>query len=647
MADSYEINLEIQGGGAPDMNLQSEGGATDGASARNAEAWAVGKRNGTDVPSTDPTYHNNAKYYATDAAGSAADAAASAAEAAQYTPEAIHTWLEENIDPDSGYALDRTLSEKLEAAPADMVGDLKNAFNNTTFDRQYGIYDFSAFGTTVTITNVIRGINFTTPDDLYLRKISVKTNTTKVATLFILSLNNGTATVIDKITVYLLSARAELVNGVDFYYPKKIPKGCTIGVGTTRTNSNIYTSGNQKYGGSITINAIALDVGDAAGYNVSNDVSISAYFTTDNIALTNKKLATLEEKVIYEKVVPSDTKSGKAYKITNNTIVSIENANLYSYENIDLSNNYFLSTDWNSGNAEYPAIIYLDSSNQVLRYDYTEYCVYLNLVPLAIPTGTAKIYVNSRDTSNAGLYIEAQGGNASINVLLGTRNCTIDFQFDDGTAKDADLYTLFKSFNRACGFALISTITTNQNEVARYLGYQADGFEVLSHSTSGTSPSSETPLRESKGLLESVGFKIRGWVTPSSQLNDDLKPYLRKYYDFAETIYNGDLSYNTRAHNLINESEYDLWRISLQSCTYQQWISAVDTAIANGGHLTFYGHATDYSASHANFTPTNMTNLLNYIVTKENAGYCKLLTPSGCYDNYFKVRHDDLLKLHA
>lgn len=126
MAESYEINLEIQGGEQPEIVMETEGGATDGASARNAEAWAVGKRNGADVPSTDPTYHNNAKYYATDAAASAADAAASAAEAEQYTPEAIHTWLEENIDPDSGYALDRTLSEKLAAAPADMVGDLKS-----------------------------------------------------------------------------------------------------------------------------------------------------------------------------------------------------------------------------------------------------------------------------------------------------------------------------------------------------------------------------------------------------------------------------------------------------------------------------------------------------------------------------------------
>ena len=33
----------------------------------NAEAWAVGQRNGQDVPPTDPTYHNNAKYWSENA----------------------------------------------------------------------------------------------------------------------------------------------------------------------------------------------------------------------------------------------------------------------------------------------------------------------------------------------------------------------------------------------------------------------------------------------------------------------------------------------------------------------------------------------------------------------------------------------------
>ena len=33
-------------------------------SSRDAEAWATGTRNGVPVPATDPTYHNNSKYYA-------------------------------------------------------------------------------------------------------------------------------------------------------------------------------------------------------------------------------------------------------------------------------------------------------------------------------------------------------------------------------------------------------------------------------------------------------------------------------------------------------------------------------------------------------------------------------------------------------
>lgn len=60
----------------------SEGNAANSATAAatsesNAEAYAVGKRNGTDVPSTDPTYHNNSKYYSELAETSETNAAAS------------------------------------------------------------------------------------------------------------------------------------------------------------------------------------------------------------------------------------------------------------------------------------------------------------------------------------------------------------------------------------------------------------------------------------------------------------------------------------------------------------------------------------------------------------------------------------------
>lgn len=64
------------------------------------------------------------------AAASASAAAASAADALQHTQSVIETWLGNNIDPDSGYALDRTLALSSAAAPADMVGALKSAIEN-------------------------------------------------------------------------------------------------------------------------------------------------------------------------------------------------------------------------------------------------------------------------------------------------------------------------------------------------------------------------------------------------------------------------------------------------------------------------------------------------------------------------------------
>ena len=72
MAESYEIDLEIQGGEQPEIVMEVESGATDGASARNAEAWAAGTRNGVPVGENDPAYHNNSKYYRDSAAAIAA-----------------------------------------------------------------------------------------------------------------------------------------------------------------------------------------------------------------------------------------------------------------------------------------------------------------------------------------------------------------------------------------------------------------------------------------------------------------------------------------------------------------------------------------------------------------------------------------------
>ena len=63
-AESAKAAAQTAQAGAESARAGAEtarGAAED--SAEDAEAWAVGQRNGTDVPSTDPAYHNNAKYY--------------------------------------------------------------------------------------------------------------------------------------------------------------------------------------------------------------------------------------------------------------------------------------------------------------------------------------------------------------------------------------------------------------------------------------------------------------------------------------------------------------------------------------------------------------------------------------------------------
>ena len=60
------------------INTQEEGHTTEiQGYIKDAEAWAKGTKNGQAVPSSDPTYHNNAKYFSDEAAESASAASSS------------------------------------------------------------------------------------------------------------------------------------------------------------------------------------------------------------------------------------------------------------------------------------------------------------------------------------------------------------------------------------------------------------------------------------------------------------------------------------------------------------------------------------------------------------------------------------------
>lgn len=75
---------------AGDANTAAQAAQTNAETAEdNAEAWAVGQIDGTDVPSTDPRYENNAKYYALSSIAQATAAAASASSASTSEANAL------------------------------------------------------------------------------------------------------------------------------------------------------------------------------------------------------------------------------------------------------------------------------------------------------------------------------------------------------------------------------------------------------------------------------------------------------------------------------------------------------------------------------------------------------------------------------
>lgn len=223
------------------------------------------------------------------------------------------------------------------------------------------------------------------------------------------------------------------------------------------------------------------------------------------------------------------------------------------------------------------------------------------------------------------------------------RIATFNFQFDDGLDQDAVVYEAFKNKGLTCGFALLSTNKMNR----RYLSYQAEGFEILSHSTDSESMETnsqsdsiiESKLKDSKKALMAKGYNIRGWVTPNSAMNSRYIPLLRKYYDYGMTVY-----YNDHPTYPVYQNETadtcKLYRIGL-STSYDAMKTIVDDAIANNGFVTFYGHSRDIGTS---ISLPAMNQLLDYLKTKMAELQCYISNPSDAVDYYFHPRRVDKTK---
>lgn len=225
------------------------------------------------------------------------------------------------------------------------------------------------------------------------------------------------------------------------------------------------------------------------------------------------------------------------------------------------------------------------------------------------------------------------------------RKPSFSFVFDDGNATDKDLKKVFDKFDFKCGFALLGndSLETKKDD---YLQMQREGFEILSHSIDGkpmqentdTVEVIENKFKTSKDILEKAGFKIRGWVTPSTWLNSAYFDTLKKYYCYGL----GHLDSNNTdvVHTLKSKDIRQLDRWSLQSNTIEQTKAKIDECISKNGFLCFYAH--NYP-SEDNFTEANLLEILKYLKSKVDSKEIIVNTPYKIINQYYKIRQYDLL----
>lgn len=111
--------------------------------------------------------------------------------------EATEAWLEENVDPESGYVLDRTLEMSNAAAPADKVGELKTDLNIVN---QSGTLTVKVSGATIlpnkTIVNPYASTNICGPIQVQKGDVVSVTNINCNSALAALSYSDENVTTI-------------------------------------------------------------------------------------------------------------------------------------------------------------------------------------------------------------------------------------------------------------------------------------------------------------------------------------------------------------------------------------------------------------------------------------------------------------------
>lgn len=219
----------------------------------------------------------------------------------------------------------------------------------------------------------------------------------------------------------------------------------------------------------------------------------------------------------------------------------------------------------------------------------------------------------------------------------------ITFTFDNCYDEQYKIvYPVFKERNMKFALSPVSNDFANLVSDPDYYNYAQlkemidYGAELVSHGatglqmrTTGLNPAQvEYEISEAKRFWDRLGIKTNSYCGTGSIVLDEYLPILKKYHDFAFTVYQGNTSADVAT---VNEQTdiYKIGRLNLFSL-YQagglaRWKEEVDKVFASGGWLNFYNHRVDDEQGRQDTVPSSdLKVLLDYIQSKG----IEVVTPS-------------------
>lgn len=236
------------------------------------------------------------------------------------------------------------------------------------------------------------------------------------------------------------------------------------------------------------------------------------------------------------------------------------------------------------------------------------------------------LIISDRMPIEAFNFTKNDGNDLTKKYLLKKERHSVNFSFDDGVENDTLVKKVFDKKAFKCGFA---PITAND----RYIEYYKEGFEILAHGTTplnnATEEQAKTAFIKGKKIVEDMGIICNGWVTPNSQLKENLHPLVYDYFDYGFTTYKGNITKGqVQTQNL---KSYDLWRISL--ATLKDNLTIIDDAVSQNGVVSVYAHSFEIDDL---WTIEDLEKVIDYVKART-----EILIPYESYIKLFSIRHND------